>query len=63
MLALGVLAVLFLVGFLLLIRAHARNVSRLTGPPDMRRAGEETSRGDAALRASGTNAWMRPGGF
>jgi len=62
-LAFAVLSVLGLVAFLLLIRAHTRNVDELSGPPELRRAGEETSRKDAALRASGTSSWMRPGGF
>lgn len=58
-----VLGSAFLGGVLMLVRAHRRNIARASSQGNhLRRAGDGPSPQNAALRASGTNAWMRHGG-
>jgi hypothetical protein len=51
------------VGLFLLVRRHRRNVDFLAQMDEEHRRGGHRPPHDAALRATGTNSWMRPGGF
>lgn len=66
--AMGAFVVVLLAVIIVLttVGARRRRARRADPPPtDLRRVGdgEELSPNDAALRAGGKTAWMRPGGF